>query len=65
MEKDTSNFIFVYLPCTFYFNHQVVYTLSVFNYIALKIDNIMTKLTHSIIMGCQTKQNVERVVNLF
>ena len=65
MEKDTSNFIFVYLPCTFYFNHQVVYTLSVFNYIALKIDNIMTKLTHSINMGCQTKQNVERVVNIF
>ena len=65
MEKDTSNFIFVYLPCTFYFNHQVVYTLSVFNYIALKIDNITTKLTHSINMGCQTKQNVERVVNLF
>ena len=65
MEKDTSNFIFVYLPCTFYFNHQVVYTLSVFNYIALKIDNIMTKLTHSINMGCQTRQNVERVVNLF
>ena len=65
MEKDTSNFIFVSLPCTFYFNYQVVYTLSVLNYIALKIDNIMTKLTHSIIMGCQTKQNVERVVNLF
>ena len=65
MEKDTSNFIFVYLPCTFYFNYQVVYTLSVLNYIALKIDNIMTKLTHSIIMGCQTKQNVERVLNLF
>lgn len=65
MEKDTSNFIFVNLPCTFYFNYQVVYTLSVFNYIALKIDNIMTKLTHSINMGCQTKQNVERVVNIF
>ena len=64
MEKDASNFIFVYLPCTFYFNYQVVYILSVFNYIALKID-IMTKLTHSINMGCQTKQNVERVVNIF
>ena len=64
MEKDISNFIFVYLPCTFCFNYQVVYTLSVFNYIALKIDD-MTNLTHSINMGCQTKQNVERVLNLF
>ena len=65
MEKNTSNFIFVYLPCTFYFNHQVVYTLSVFNYIALKIDNIMTKLTHSINMGCQTKQNVKEFLIFF
>lgn len=65
MEKDRSNFIFEYLPCTFYFIYQVVYTLSVFNYIVPKIDNIMAKLTHSVNMGCPTKQNVERVLNLF
>ena len=43
----------------------MVYTLSVFNYIVPKIDNIMAKLTHSVNMGCPTKQNVERVLNLF